>query len=80
MANLSIKNVPDELHQRLKERAERHHRSINREVIACLEQIIGPAPRDAAEVLARIRELHKKMPNVWATEEDIQKFKEQGRP
>ena len=39
---LSIKNVPDELAQRLKERATRNHRSLQGELMAIIE---GAAPR-----------------------------------
>ena len=31
MASVLIKNLPDELHQRLKQRARRHHRGLNKE-------------------------------------------------
>lgn len=34
---LSIKNVPDELAQRLRERATRHHRSLQGELMAIIE-------------------------------------------
>ncbi len=36
MPTLNIKNVPDDLYERLKERAEVHRRSINKEAILCL--------------------------------------------
>ncbi|MCX6997810.1 MAG: Arc family DNA-binding protein [Kiritimatiellaeota bacterium] len=38
MAALLIKSVPPEIHQRLRLQAERHHRSMNREVLAILEE------------------------------------------
>ena len=41
---LSIKNVPDELAQRLKERAARNHRSLQGELMAILESVAAPAP------------------------------------
>ncbi len=37
MASVLIKNLPDELHQQLKRRAQRHHRSLNKELIALIE-------------------------------------------
>lgn len=37
MAALLIKNLPPEMHGRLRARAERNHRSMNGEVIAILE-------------------------------------------
>jgi len=37
VASVLIKNLPDELHQQLKLRAQRHHRSLNKELIALIE-------------------------------------------
>ena len=39
--SLSIKNAPDEVVKRLKERAERHHRSLQGELLAILEEAVG---------------------------------------
>jgi plasmid stability protein len=36
--NLSIKDVPDHIAQRLRERAARHHRSLQGELMALVEQ------------------------------------------
>ncbi len=38
MSALLIKNMPQPLHERLRQRAAAHHRSMNREVIAILER------------------------------------------
>jgi len=38
MSALLIKNIPPPLHDRRRQRAAAHHRSMNREVIAILEQ------------------------------------------
>lgn len=38
MSALLIKNIPPPLHERLRQRAAAHHRSMNREVIAILER------------------------------------------
>ncbi len=38
MAAFLIKNLPPALHEKLRRRAEAHHRSMNREVIAILER------------------------------------------
>ena len=46
MASVLIKNLPDELHRRLKLRAERHHRSLNKEVIALIEAVLGGQPAE----------------------------------
>lgn len=41
MAALVIRNLPEELHAKLKARAVRHHRSMNREAIALLEEALS---------------------------------------
>ena len=41
MATLTLKNVPEKLHKRLKESAAQHRRSINSEAICCLERFSG---------------------------------------
>ncbi len=38
MAALLVKSIPLGIHQRLRLQAERHHRSMNREVLAILEE------------------------------------------
>jgi plasmid stability protein len=80
MATLTIKNIPDALHRRLKERANQHRRSINSEVIVCLEQALGSAPLDPAAFLARVRARRQTMPQIYVTEEDLRAAKNEGRP
>ena len=41
MPAIVVRDVPPVLHQRLKQEAERHHRSMNREIIAILEKELG---------------------------------------
>lgn len=57
--NLSIKNVPDELVARLKERAKRNHRSLQGELMVILE---GQAANAAdARTLRDIHEWNRQM-------------------
>lgn len=44
MSALLIKSIPPEIHQRLRLQAERHHRSMNREVLAILEERLEASP------------------------------------
>ena len=56
--NLSIKNAPDRVVQRLRERAERHHRSLQGELMAIIEAAVrDDRPATAADILAEVREL-----------------------
>lgn len=40
MSAVVIRDLPPSLHQRLKQEAEKNHRSMNREIIAILEKIL----------------------------------------
>jgi plasmid stability protein len=54
MANLTIKGIPEDLYQLLKQRAGEHRRSISREVLACLQERLGSRRLEPAEMLARV--------------------------
>ena len=55
---LSIKNAPDDVVQRLRERAERHHRSLQGELLAIIEEAVrDDRPSTPADILARVRRL-----------------------
>jgi predicted HicB family RNase H-like nuclease len=56
---IAWKNIPPELHERLKEAAEAHRRSLNREVIACLEQVVRAQRVDPEALIARARRLRE---------------------
>ena len=58
---ITLKNIPDALYERLKEVAEIHHRSLNMEVIACLEQALLPTRLSANERIARARNLRAEL-------------------
>ena len=57
--NLSIKNAPDDLVQRLRERATRNHRSLQGEMLTIIEAAVAPAESKlgAEEFLTEIRKL-----------------------
>jgi plasmid stability protein len=40
MSSLLIKNIPEHLRKKLKEQAERNHRSMNKQVVSILEQAL----------------------------------------
>ncbi len=56
--NLSIKKAPDEVVHRLRQRAERHHRSLQGELLSIIEAAAREdRPATPAELLAEIRRL-----------------------
>lgn len=44
MPGLLIKEMPEKLHQKLKEEARKHHRSMTRHALALLEEILIRSP------------------------------------
>lgn len=79
MPTLTIRNVPDELHSALKERAKRNRRSLNQEVIAELSAVEGDEELDEARLdrarerarsgLAKIDEVRSRMKRFMTGEE-----------
>jgi len=61
MPNFTLKQIPDEVYVKLKKRAEAHRRSINNEIIACLEKVINPEELDTIQILEKARELRREI-------------------
>ncbi len=80
MANLTIKNIPQPLVQRLKRRAVLHHRSLNHEVIACLESAAQAVQVDPDAFLARVRMLRRTPARFRLTDRTLARLKASGRP
>jgi plasmid stability protein len=64
MLNLTLKNVPPELHARLKASAEANRRSLNREILARLEGQLDAPPIDVAAELRTLEEFVAELPRV----------------
>jgi len=77
---LTLKNIPDEVYERLKVSAELHRRSLNSEAIICLESVLMPRNVAPAERLARARALRAALPAKKFRAKDIDALKRQGRP
>jgi len=62
--HLSIKNAPDHVVQKLRERAARHHRSLQGELLSIVEAAVAAAePSTPLEVLAEVRKLGLNTPS-----------------
>lgn len=79
MTTVTLKNIPDEIYQTLKAAATAHHRSMNSEIIACLEQILLPTRVSADERLHRAKQLRAGLNSQNFSVEDIADAIEQGR-
>ncbi len=77
---LTLKNIPDEVYDRLKRSAETHRRSLNSEAIVCLETVLSPGSVTPSERLARARELRGALPKRLVRAQELDAMKKQGRP
>jgi len=80
MPAITIKNIPDELYQRLKRSAAAHRRSINSEVIVSLERTLANKRADIGALLTRVDNLREKVALPPLTEEILRAAKDSGRP
>jgi len=65
--NLSVKNAPDHIVQRLRQRAERNHRSLQGELMAIIEAAVREdRPATPADILAEVRRLGLQTPGEAA--------------
>ena len=79
MANLTIKNLPSEIYDQLKLNATQHRRSLNSEVIVCLERALRDTQIDAEAFLAKARGFRRKTSRFLLTDQILAKAKNEGR-
>ncbi|MES9904283.1 MAG: Arc family DNA-binding protein [Sedimenticola sp.] len=80
MPALTIKNIPESLYSCLKESAQAHHRSMNSEILYCVEQTLGTHKIDISEHIAIARAMRAKTTHHPLTDDDLNAAKNAGRP
>lgn len=78
-ATMTLKNIPDDVYDRLKLSAEANRRSMNSEAIVCLETVLLPGRLTTADRLARARALRGGLPKGKFRARDIDAMKKAGR-
>ena len=77
MSTITLKNVPEGLRERLRHRAVKNRRSLNQEVLFCLEQAVDESgePSDAAVDQTRaecLAQSKRSLAKIWEDEsEDV---------
>ena len=79
MATITFKNIPDDLYEQLKQAAKAHHRSVNSELIHCLEKTFKPTPVSAAELAQKAHALRSRVNTKQLDPEEIHAAINQGR-
>lgn len=77
--NFTVKNIPQGVFDKVKQRADRNRRSINGEIISILDAATSSKHIPADLVLTRARALRKQTQGLL-TDEFIDRAKREGRP
>lgn len=80
MATITVKNIPDDLYHTLKQSAGANHRSINSEVIVCVERALGHRNVDVEGILASARQIRESIRCRPLSDAEFTKAKKRGRP
>jgi plasmid stability protein len=78
-ANLTLKNLPDDVYARLRASAQTNRRSLNSEAIVCLELVLLPGRVAVNDRLARARTLRATLPEHKFSAKEIDANKHEGR-
>jgi antitoxin FitA len=79
MPSITVKNIPQDLYDRLKIVATLNHRSINNEMINCLETVLMPQRLTLDEKLLRAKQIRSKMNTIKIDADEIKRAIEEGR-
>lgn len=80
MPSLTLKNIPDDLYALLKQSAALHLRSLNSEILVCIERAVRSQRLSTEDVLATARRLREWTADYSVDDETIDKAKREGRP
>lgn len=79
MATVTVKNIPDELYERLKSFAEINRRSMNSEIIVCIENAIASRRISLDDALKNARQLRQLTAGHLISDEEFNRAKSEGR-
>lgn len=79
MPSITVKNIPQELYDKLKIVATLNHRSINNEMINCLESVLMPQRLSINEKLLRAKRIRDQINTGKIDANEIKRAIEEGR-
>jgi plasmid stability protein len=77
---ITLKNIPDDIYSSLKVAAEAHHRSLNSEVMACLERVLLPTRVSNEAHLAMAAQIREELKGKKFDIAEIEAAINEGRP
>ena len=79
MTTFTVKNIPPKIYEKLKKSAELNRRSINSEIIVCIEKTVHSQAIDIETVLMKARKLRSLTRSVPITDDELMLAKVDGR-
>lgn len=81
MPSLTLRDIPAELHDKLRAEAEAHGRSLNKEILLRLKVSLMQRPaRGAREILAASDRVRRRLKGVWLDDRTLDSARREGRP
>lgn len=80
MHTFTVKNIHPDLYKKLKRSAQANRRSINNEIIVCIERAVSSQRVDLDDTLARARKLREITFNTPISDDEFTQAKVAGRP
>ena len=75
LANITVKNIPDDLYEKLSRSAKINRRSINQEIIVCIENSVQNKVHTPEQVLEKARKLRKKTADHPVSNDELSSIK-----
>lgn len=79
MPTLTIKGLPDPLYRRLKAQADAHRRSLNGEIIVCLERAVGASRSNPQAWLAEAETFRRQLRVQPLSDRELRAARQFGR-
>ncbi|MBI4332068.1 MAG: Arc family DNA-binding protein [Chloroflexi bacterium] len=80
MPATTVKNIPNDLYERLKQSAAENRRSINSEIVVCIQRAVqSPKHKNVNDLLVRARTVRAKTRGQLFTDEKFTELKTLGR-
>ncbi|MDY6904410.1 MAG: DNA-binding protein [Thermodesulfobacteriota bacterium] len=78
MQTITVKNIPPEIHKSLKNMAKINRRSLNGEIIYCLEKYTKMSTVDTRQLISKARNIRSRINHTFSDQE-IENAKNEGR-
>ena len=80
MKTITVKSIPDDLYERLRQSAAENRRSINSEIIVCIERSVQSRKHESTDhLLAKAREMRARTKAHLLTHDEFNQRKISGR-